>query len=155
MPRFRTGTKVALNVYDGDRPIFQAHSAESAAELVELLNLGHHADALLEAYGGSVDRDRLARAMGLTSPETPSDRHESEPEGSGPQGGPETAEDATDGAEGWCQLRCGFCGHWDRGQFKKDQIAEWLRVHRNASISPNPDRLVSASVCPHPCGSDQ
>lgn len=60
--------------------------------------------------------------------------------------------DATDGVEGWCQLRCGFCGHWDRGRFTKDRIAGWLRAHRNASISPNPDHLVSASTCPHPCG---
>lgn len=52
----------------------------------------------------------------------------------------------------WVSLRCGFCGHWERGQFTKDQVAEWLRVHRNAMVGPNEGHTITASTCPHPCG---
>lgn len=37
---WRTGASVALNVYRGDTPMFQCHTPEDAAEVVELLNLG-------------------------------------------------------------------------------------------------------------------
>lgn len=37
---FRTGGRVPLNVYEGDRPIFQAHTPEDAERLVSLLNAG-------------------------------------------------------------------------------------------------------------------
>lgn len=47
MPRFRVGRSVPLNVYDGNDPVFQGHSAEKAAELVELLNAGDQRDAAL------------------------------------------------------------------------------------------------------------
>jgi hypothetical protein len=35
---FRVGGKVPLNVYEGDRPVFQCHTPEDAARFVELLN---------------------------------------------------------------------------------------------------------------------
>lgn len=40
MSTFRVGTKVPLNVYEDDRPIFQTHTPEDAARLVGLLNAG-------------------------------------------------------------------------------------------------------------------
>ncbi len=36
--RFRVGEKVPLNVYEGDRPMFQCHTPEDAARIVGLLN---------------------------------------------------------------------------------------------------------------------
>jgi hypothetical protein len=65
MPRFRTGTKVKLNVYDGDRPIFQAHSEESAAELVRLLNLGVDAKRYRLALSCVVDNDSRGRGCSV------------------------------------------------------------------------------------------
>ena len=35
---WRTGTKVPLNIYKGDGPMFQCHTPEDAAEVVMLLN---------------------------------------------------------------------------------------------------------------------
>jgi hypothetical protein len=35
---WRVGGKVPLNVYEGDRPMFQCHTPEDAARVVELLN---------------------------------------------------------------------------------------------------------------------
>lgn len=77
MSRYRQGSKVAINVYDGDRPLFQAHSVEDAEESVRLLNLGVEFDALgppviLEAspYGGG---RRLAAKFTPIDPETPPD----------------------------------------------------------------------------------
>lgn len=35
---WRVGRKVALNVYEGDRPAFQCHTPEEAARVVGLLN---------------------------------------------------------------------------------------------------------------------
>lgn len=40
MPRFRTGRKIVLNVYDGNRPLVQAHTAREAEMIVELMNIG-------------------------------------------------------------------------------------------------------------------
>ena len=37
---WRVGTKVSLNVYEDDRPMFQCHTSEDAARAVGLLNLG-------------------------------------------------------------------------------------------------------------------
>lgn len=42
---FRVGSKVPLNVYEGDRPLFQAHTPEEAQRLVDLLNGGAQAQA--------------------------------------------------------------------------------------------------------------
>lgn len=55
----------------------------------------------------------------------------------------------------WLSLRCGFCGHWERGQFTKDQVADWMRVHRNAMVGPNDGHTSTASTCPHPCGTPE
>ena len=39
MPRiWRVGGKVPLNVYEGDKPMFQCHTPEDAARIVALLN---------------------------------------------------------------------------------------------------------------------
>lgn len=35
---WRVGGKVPLNVYDGDRPVCQCHTAEDAAKIVEAMN---------------------------------------------------------------------------------------------------------------------
>lgn len=37
---WRVGGKVALNVYEGDRPMFQCHTPEDAQRVIELLNAG-------------------------------------------------------------------------------------------------------------------
>ncbi len=36
--KWRTGRTVPLNVYEGDRPMFQCHTPEAAARVVGLLN---------------------------------------------------------------------------------------------------------------------
>lgn len=38
MSPFRLGRKVLLNVYEGDAPLFQCHTADDAARIVDLLN---------------------------------------------------------------------------------------------------------------------
>jgi hypothetical protein len=38
--KWRVGGKVPLNVYEGDRPMFQCHTPEDASRVVELLNKG-------------------------------------------------------------------------------------------------------------------
>ncbi len=38
--RWRVGGKVPLNVYRDDKPMFQCHTPEDAAEVVALLNSG-------------------------------------------------------------------------------------------------------------------
>lgn len=38
--QWRVGGKVPLNVYEGDRPMFQCHTPEDAARIVELLRRG-------------------------------------------------------------------------------------------------------------------
>lgn len=37
-PRWRVGRKVPLNVYEGDRPICQCHTAADAARIVKAMN---------------------------------------------------------------------------------------------------------------------
>jgi hypothetical protein len=49
-------------------------------------------------------------------------------------------------------LRCDECGHWEKGQRTKDQIAEWLRVHRKARTGNYFGDRELRSVCPNPCG---
>lgn len=49
-------------------------------------------------------------------------------------------------------LYCGFCGHWEKGARSKEQIAEWLRLHRHAMLGPYSGSDDLASTCPHPCG---
>ncbi len=36
--RWRVGTKIPLNVYEGDRPVCQCHSADDAARIVAAMN---------------------------------------------------------------------------------------------------------------------
>lgn len=38
--KWRVGGKVPLNVYEGDKPMFQCHTPEDAARVVDLLNAG-------------------------------------------------------------------------------------------------------------------
>lgn len=35
---WRVGTKIPLNVYEGDRPVCQCHTAEDAARIVAAMN---------------------------------------------------------------------------------------------------------------------
>lgn len=91
MPRFRTGTKVKLNVYDGDRPIFQAHSEESAAELVRLLNLGLASEGRLAEF----HKPRFVNAR------------EVDPRG---LHCPVCGQDRTPGADGMQTYTCNRCG---------------------------------------------
>lgn len=65
MPRYRQGSKVPLNVYDGNRPLFQAHSVEDAEESVLLLNLGDKAREIRDAWGV---KDGLLRFMQAETP---------------------------------------------------------------------------------------
>lgn len=46
MSAFRVGTTVQINVYEGSRPVFQAHTPEEAARLVALLNAGVDAERM-------------------------------------------------------------------------------------------------------------
>lgn len=38
MNRWRTGTKVPINVYDGNRPVCQCHTATDARRIVKAVN---------------------------------------------------------------------------------------------------------------------
>lgn len=70
-------------------------------------------------------------------------------------GGTSTPDDANAGLHApreWCGLNCSFCGHWAKGRFTKDQVAEWLRTHKAAGITPNEGHTTTESTCPHPCG---
>ena len=40
MNTWRVGGKIPLNVYEGDEPRFQCHTAEDARRIVEILNAG-------------------------------------------------------------------------------------------------------------------
>lgn len=51
--KWRVGGKVPLNVYKGDRPIFQAHSIEDAREVVDGMNAATQ-QAAEQASGGQV-----------------------------------------------------------------------------------------------------
>jgi hypothetical protein len=48
-------------------------------------------------------------------------------------------------------LRCVACGHWEKGQRTKGQIADWLRTHRNATLGAYDGEQELASICPNPC----
>jgi hypothetical protein len=37
---WRVGSKVRLNVYEGNKPMFQCHTPEDAARVVDMLNIG-------------------------------------------------------------------------------------------------------------------
>lgn len=79
MPRFRTGTKNPLNVYDGERhSCFQAHSAEDAVKLVTLLNAGENVELV-----GRIGIEVAAPT------ETPPQAPESAPEAQSAPVGPE------------------------------------------------------------------
>ena len=38
MSKWRVGTKVPLNIYDGDRPVCQCHKAEDATNIAAAMN---------------------------------------------------------------------------------------------------------------------
>lgn len=52
MGAWRVGGKVPLNVYEGDRPMFQCHTPEDAARIVAALNAIPY-KALFEALAGN------------------------------------------------------------------------------------------------------
>jgi hypothetical protein len=69
--RWRVGGKIALNVYEGDVPMFQCHRPEDAVRIVHLLNAGTVAQTLsnalefaLRSLGNPVDTNlRLAAVL--------------------------------------------------------------------------------------------
>lgn len=117
MPRFRTGTKVGLNVYDGDRPIFQAHSEHDAERLTELLNVGERVETVTlahltelfdasERWWGEEDfLERLLRATWrlFTSPDAPLSAPETSSEPPAATGQPADATEAV-----WVRSECGY-----------------------------------------------
>lgn len=48
-PIWRVGSKVPINVYRNDEPVFQCHTAEMAAEVVANLNVAEIASELYKA----------------------------------------------------------------------------------------------------------
>lgn len=52
--KFRVGSKVKLNVYEGDQPIFQCHTSEEAERIVALLN-SHSASEWKLKYEGLLE----------------------------------------------------------------------------------------------------
>lgn len=176
MPRYRTGHRVPLNVYDGDRPIFQAHSEQDAERFVALMNIGERIETVTAAeiaqhIEGAFDDLAAKLALdGLPSGRTVAEHlapvvmaevlgvshqsHLSAPESASepPAGTGQPADDSGPQGEGWLTLRCGWCGHWRKSEFTKDDVAEWLRAHRNATIGHNDTHTVAWSSCPEPCG---
>lgn len=63
MSTFRVGGKVPLNVYEDDRPVFQAHTPEDAARLVELLNAGLAAQSPNRVHQLVEENARLRAAL--------------------------------------------------------------------------------------------
>ncbi len=55
MTMWRVGSKVPLNVYDGDRPVCQCHTAEDAEAIVRAMNM---------APGGVVSAEERSRIIG-------------------------------------------------------------------------------------------
>jgi hypothetical protein len=49
-------------------------------------------------------------------------------------------------------LSCELCGHWEAGARTKEQIADWLRVHKAARLAIDLHGIDRKSTCPHPCG---
>lgn len=52
-------------------------------------------------------------------------------------------------------LECKACGHWASGPFTRDELHDWLRVHRSAMVGEQkcpPYGFVRESSCPTPCG---
>lgn len=52
-------------------------------------------------------------------------------------------------------LRCSWCGHWEKGQRSKAQVADWMRVHRVPMLGPYDGTEELASTCPEPCGPEE
>jgi hypothetical protein len=75
MREWRTGTKVKLNVYDGDRPVCQCHSQvdaeriiraiNSAPELLEALKLARKCIASAESRIKTIIDTAIAKAEGI------------------------------------------------------------------------------------------
>lgn len=63
MSVWRTGNKVKLNVYEGDRPAFQCHTPEEAARIVALLNDGAAARRLVDAARAAIANKVIGRAL--------------------------------------------------------------------------------------------
>lgn len=74
--KWRVGTKVPLNVYEGDRPVCQCHTAEDAARIVAAMTSVPQLRATLEAtlpfvdgtFDGAMARIRAARAVLAEAP---------------------------------------------------------------------------------------
>lgn len=48
-------------------------------------------------------------------------------------------------------LACKTCGHWKTGQLPKDEVMDWLRVHRSALLFAGRFVERRESSCPNPC----
>lgn len=151
MPRYRQGSKVPINVYDGDEPIFQAHDAASAMKLVGLLNMGWHLtqvtyDQLQDVFAESErywgEEDFLTRLQSevwmllmpknvvVSAPETPPGSPVSEIEPGEPQ-------DTAEAAEGALSILRRLQTRdpnweWEIEEPPKSEIPHWVRVDRTS-----------------------
>ena len=66
MTRWRTGRKIELNVYNGDKPMFQCHSRRDAKRTVRLLNWGERwVEVIAAPRTGCAHRSRrVSQAQG-------------------------------------------------------------------------------------------
>lgn len=60
-PRYRCGRRVTQNVYDNERPIFQAHTVEDACILIKTLNDGLALDTERAAHAET--REQLVQVQ--------------------------------------------------------------------------------------------
>jgi hypothetical protein len=56
MTLWRVGRKVALNVYEGDRPVCQCHDPEDAKRIVTAMNRWIHRQRLTERSNEQKDK---------------------------------------------------------------------------------------------------
>lgn len=62
MSTWRVGTKVPLNIYDGDRPVCQCHNEDDAAAIVEVFRKNARLRKALEAIAdGEGEAQIIAR----------------------------------------------------------------------------------------------
>lgn len=59
--KWRIGTKIPLNVYDGDRPVCQCHSLMDAIDIVTAINL--QASVIEERNSAIADRDQALQSL--------------------------------------------------------------------------------------------